>query len=319
MARISEVSYDDVARICYQILGQGKNPTFPPVYAALGNKGSAKIVQEAISRWRVSVTEARSRPGVPEPIVKATDALADAIWVAAIASVEQTIEERRQKLEAEALEVRAAATRLEAASGERIATLTADLVTVRTDLALATQRVQSLLDQLSDREAQLAARDQTIAGQLGLMAEKDTERRQLLAELERHEVERRDILVKIDQVRQEARTLDVANSSLATSLADARDTAGRLRIERDSLRLLVNKSEGEARLASERLAEMVGTMEGVKIELMTARSLAAQAETSRQDLLRRAEVAEATVSAMRAERTTRTIQPKKPRRTPSTS
>jgi chromosome segregation ATPase len=247
------------------------------------------------------------------------DALADAIWVAAIASVEQTIEERRQTLEAEALEVRAAATRLEAASGERIATLTADLVTVRTDLALATQRVQSLLDQLSDREAQLAARDQTIAGQLGLMAEKDTERRQLLAELERHEVDRRDILVKIDQVRQEARTLDVANSAITTSLADARDTAGRLRIERDSLRLLVNKSEGEARLASERLAEMVGTMEGVKIELMAARSLAAQAETSRQDLLRRAEVAEATISAMRAERTTRTIQPKKPRRTPSTS
>ncbi|MDK9702400.1 MAG: DNA-binding protein [Sulfuritalea sp.] len=302
MARVSEVSYDDVARICYQILGQGKNPTFPPVYAALGNKGGAKVVQEAISRWRRSVVEVRSRPGVPESIIKATDALADAIWVEAIKSVEQAMEARRQTLEAEALEVRAAAARLEAESVEKIAALSGRLTTAETQLALATQRIANLVDQLADRETQLAARDQTIASQLSIMAEKDAERRQFLAEIERHDVDRRDLLQMVDQVRQEARALDVANSSLTASLGESRDTASRLRAELESVRGLQNAAEGELKVVAARLAETATSLNAARGELKVAQDQVMEAQASRQDLLRRAEVAEATVAAIRSTR-----------------
>jgi hypothetical protein len=257
MVRLSEVSPEAVFNACYALLAEGKNPSFPSVYERIGRKGGSKVVQGYISEWRHSVAgklASRTRDGVPDRIVRATDDLADAIWNEAIATVDAIVESRRQEIEAEAADMRAAAAQVEAVARSQVADLTGRLTENEKALALATQRVHGLDDVLRDRESHLAARDQTIAHQLTVMAEKDAERRLLQAEIDRREEERRDLLKKVERARKDATYLEVANSGLNSSLTEARVLVNGLRMELENVRSLHNKAHGEVEALSARLS-----------------------------------------------------------------
>jgi hypothetical protein len=47
---VSTVEYEVVEQACFELLGAGENPSFPKVYQRLGHRGSAQVVQDAITQ-----------------------------------------------------------------------------------------------------------------------------------------------------------------------------------------------------------------------------------------------------------------------------
>jgi hypothetical protein len=107
MPRVSSVQYADVAAACQSLFQSGEPPSFNRVYAALGNRGSGRVVSDLIRRWRaeagsrLSIMSTRSLPGVPDALVQDVDAMLLKAWQLALAESETAYEEASALLDAE--------------------------------------------------------------------------------------------------------------------------------------------------------------------------------------------------------------------------
>ena len=57
MAKQSAINYSDVVAACNALLAAGMSVSFQSVYAQLGNRGSAKVVNAHIGQWKAEAAE----------------------------------------------------------------------------------------------------------------------------------------------------------------------------------------------------------------------------------------------------------------------
>jgi HEAT repeat protein len=166
MARISEVEYQPVEAACFQLMAEGTNPSFELVYNIIGRRGSSKVVQDMIGRWRKETADRffarRSHPSLPEDLVAAGDQLIEKIWTDALAKFDSVFAEKLKGLETRLGEMQASVDAAEAvAKNEEKARLAAetDLKVSRAENASLLERIADLDDRLRDATALLAARE----------------------------------------------------------------------------------------------------------------------------------------------------------------
>ena len=93
MPKASSIEYRDGAAACYALSEKGEPVSFQRVYVALGNRGSARVVNAYVQQWRKEVGEKlamafqRQLPGLPERLVQIADELligsGKALWIRA--------------------------------------------------------------------------------------------------------------------------------------------------------------------------------------------------------------------------------------------
>lgn len=164
MARASSVEYNQVAQACYSLFQAGAPVSFQRVYDLLDNKGSSRVVNDYIKRWRqeagdkLAVTFARSLPGLPEGLVSAADDLLLKFWQGALAQAEQAYQTAQQELaqERSALEVER---ETEKATVQELLTakaqLTSELHATQTSLAEKVLAIQEAKAHNQEQEAAL--------------------------------------------------------------------------------------------------------------------------------------------------------------------
>lgn len=153
MPRASSVQYADVAAACQNLFQAGEPPSFNRVYAALGNRGSGRVVSDLIRKWRaeagerLTVMSQRSLPGVPDSLVQDVDAMLLKAWQLALAESETAYEAAGAVLDAERITWQQ---QLDAAGA-----LAADLQTWRAVLA---ERTAALVELQNLRQGEQRAR-----------------------------------------------------------------------------------------------------------------------------------------------------------------
>lgn len=172
MSRGSSVEYEAVAQACSKLFLAGESVSLPRVYDAIGNKGSSRVVQDYIKRWRketadkLAITVQRNLPGVPEGLVAGADEWLVKLWQGALAAAEQTFLRARGELDFERAQIEAEHELLRAANSH----LEGDLALTRATLSERDQALGELKgayqDQavgLREREAQVTALREEVA------------------------------------------------------------------------------------------------------------------------------------------------------------
>lgn len=161
MAKPSSVTYEAVAQICRGLFADGKNPSFPLVYTALGNVGSAKIVQGFINDWRKDMAKAvgAGQPpevaGVPPEAVSAWMAFLPKLWPALFQSAEALFNEQRDAQEAAMAAERAEMAAREQSFRDAANAAQALLQSYEADLTLLRSKNQDLNEKVADMTARL--------------------------------------------------------------------------------------------------------------------------------------------------------------------
>lgn len=310
MARISEVEYNQVEAACFNLLAEGVNPSFPSVYDRLGRRGSSKIVQDMINRWRKETADRffarRSHPALPPDIVSAADQMLEQLWGSALAKFDTIFADKvsgaEKRVEEMAEEVRVAQESSNAADEARKAT-EADLRVAQAEIQALQERLADVEIRLRDANTLLSARDEQIAelrentGRIASALEAEHLRHQdaLVAERQRHEAavaqieekhaavierdreiaegERRYLMQQTDQMRQ-ANNAEIA--ALKQQNAD-------LKAEMDLHRQRANKAvesaaeaRGKAEARAETIAALQGELDSIKPVIDRGRALAAE-------------------------------------------
>lgn len=257
MPKPSDVSKDRVFEACRAVRDAGARVTFERVYEQLGRRGSAKVVQDFIAIWQTTEDQA-FLPGLPPAFVGALRQLGIEAFTAAQREAEARLAQRRAEVEQHLAAAREAAEQTVREAQEQAAAADAEkraaegqLVSMRQELAVATERANALSQVVSERDQALAslrteleARNAEV-GRLSTKLEatvaalQDELRQERLAsqqalnqERERAAGERQHLMAQTDQIRQDkereigelkgqlqaaTRGLDVARDKAATA------------------------------------------------------------------------------------------------------
>ena len=316
MARASVVSYEDVQRVMYELFQAGESTAFPAVYAKLGNKGSAKIVQGFMAQWREEtrgkLLVQRQSPVLPENLVASADNLIETIWLQALGQADAAYKQAKGELELQRSEMEAEVARaweqrddaerqvlqlrgeLEA---ERVRVTDRDLQLEAHDLRLAENQVA-----LDERDRQLGEQRETLAGLTALL---DSERNRHSAELalvrENHDNALVDLRAthakELEREREYSegerqfvmRELDAARELAKRDAETAKNEIGGLKVERDTFRTQANQARDQASMLrgkteaqEEELGRLRETVAGVHLELADLREQFRAAEARHQ-------------------------------------
>jgi hypothetical protein len=268
MVRTTEVQYSAVAQACLELFRQGETVSFAKVYLALGSKGSGRVVNDLIRRWRTETGEQlalrseRSLPGVPPTVVAALDSLALSTWQLALDRAEEAYQAAQGRLEADremwqsrletaaALGAELAATQATlAARDEAIHALAATLQKEELARIVLETELTSLADERADLRARLSAeQEHQVQAQAAaearmderLAAIQDRYAAELAISAERNEGERQHLAAITDELRQGAKLKEAhlrEQLEDAKALADSyRERAGRCGNELAALR-----------------------------------------------------------------------------------
>lgn len=174
MARSSSVEYSQVAQACYRLFQAGDPVSFQRVYDLLDNKGSSRVVNEYMRRWRqeagdkLAVSFSRGLPaGLPDALVTATDDLLVKLWQSALDCAEQSYQAAaaelvtlRDQLQAERQQEQAQIL----AQTTRIAVLEGELKALQATLADRESALEASISARQALDASLATRDVQLAG-----------------------------------------------------------------------------------------------------------------------------------------------------------
>jgi chromosome segregation ATPase len=281
------IQYEAVEQACFELLGEGENPSFPKVYQRLGHKGSAKVVQEAIDQWRRSTAERffarRSHPTLPEPLVAEADRLVDALWHAAIGHVEALLDARLAEGEAQLQREHAAMEAAVRAAEEGARMAGQALAVAQAEIAHRDTRIADLAARLGAETRQHEALEAQTRELREVLAREETARRtaeegartQLAAmeatlqyDREQAAEERARLLVQLDESRQAAKSLE-ARLAAQEKRAEQRERALSERLEAAVERARKAEAGAQAaearaeqgRAAREQLAEQVTALQ----------------------------------------------------------
>lgn len=270
MAKPSSVTYDAVAHACRQLFADGKNPTFPQVYAALGNVGSAKIVQGYINDWRremadaVGAGEPAAVSGVPKEAVTAWLEFLPKLWPSLFRAAQAEFEERKGEIEAQLEAERVAMTEQVQSARDTAKAAESMLQSAETDLSVLRAKYQDL----SDKAADLTGR----------LAQETDARQRLAAELTE---ERRDAALKEDRFNNRVAEMESRMDALRSEHADVLRSERRARdeeLERLRQRHQVDVKERDDMITALRnqVAEKVESLAGMRAERAEFAGKAAQ-------------------------------------------
>lgn len=289
MARGSAVEYEAVATACAKLFLAGESVSLPRVYDAIGNRGSSRIVQEMIKRWRretadkLAITVTRNLPGVPEDLTAGADDWLVKFWQGALAQAEQTYLRARGELDAERAE-------LEAERQRNAATL------------------HDLDGQVRETRATLQERDQALGDLKGASQDQDVRLREREAQVAslREEVAR--VTATLDAIqRQCASDLAAAQARSEEILAETRRQHA-IEIEREreqaagERNFLISTTDQLRTAARTTETEMRSQLDHAKTMSEGYRQRAHRAEAESSRWQGRAEAAEALLTAMTTKR-----------------
>lgn len=308
MARASEVEYPPVEAACFQLMAEGTNPSFELVYNIIGRRGSSKVVQDMIGRWRKETADRffarRSHPSLPEDLVAAGDQLIEKIWTDALVKFDSVFAEKLKSLETRLGEMQESVDAAEqVAKTEEKARLTAesDLKVSGAENASLLERIADLDGRLRDATATLAAREDQIAGMredLGritatMESEQIRHQEEISAERQRHEAAisqiqenhqaeqardreiaegtRRHLMMQTEQIRTENKAQIEA---LKEQLADVRSRS-------DIFQAKANKSQEDAYFQRGKVEAQEQTINGLQTKIMEMEQTAERARIQR--------------------------------------
>lgn len=159
MARTSAIEYADVAEVCSALFLAGKSVGLPAVYASIGSRGSTRVIQGYIERWRketaekLTVTLTNDLPGVPDAVAGSVRDLVLQIWQGALVQADETLQVARREIEREREELEAERER----NAATLAHLEGSLLETRTMLQERDQQVADLKGAYQDKDGQLLA------------------------------------------------------------------------------------------------------------------------------------------------------------------
>ena len=338
MAKPSSVTYKAVAKACLELFAAGKNPSFPAVYAAIGNIGSAKIVQEFIVRWRQDIAAAGgvgqppAVPGVPEEAVAVWMDFLPKLWPAVFETSEALFTARRVELEDQIQKERETMTQAVRAAEADAAAARGLVSGLETELSLASEKhrnLQERISELSDRlvserdarqsaeselekgRADFARKEEKFTDQLAEMQTRlDSERRDhtaaLLSERRQHE-ETTERLRTIHQRELSAR--DARISGLEHEASRSAVTEATLRTEKAALEGTIGKQQADIERQGAAIAALQKRLEGAEeqIQILGQEKAAAEARAEALDEFRRAESSRADELAEQLENAGQTI------------
>lgn len=338
MAKPSSVTYETVAKACIELFAAGKNPSFPAVYAAIGNVGSAKIVQDFIVRWRQDIAAAGgvgqppAVPGVPEEAVAVWLDFLPKLWPAVFASSEALFSARRVELESQIQKERDAMAQMVRAAEADVSAARGLLSGLESELSLAAEKRRNLehrIAELSDRlaserdahqlteselnkaRAEFTMKEEKFTNQLGEMNSRlDSERRDhtaaLLSERRQHD-DATERLRAGHQLELSARNTRIAGLEQEASRSAV--TEATLRAEKVALEGMVEKQKADIEQQGVVIAALQKrfTRAEAQIQILSQEKAAAEARAEAMDEFRRAESSRASEFAEQLENAGKTI------------
>lgn len=311
MARISEVEYQPVEAACFQLMADGVNPSFELVYNIIGRRGSSKVVQDMIGRWRKETAERffarRSHPSLPDDLVAAGDQLIEKIWIDALAKFDSVFAEKLKELETRLGEMQESVDAAEGVAKEEEKSRLAaesDIKVSHAENASLLERITDLDGRLRDATATLAAREDQIAGMredLGritatLEAEHIRHREEMGSERQHYEAailqlqekyqaeqardreiaegERRHLMMQTEQIRRENKE---QVESLKEQLSDVKSRA-------DIFQAKANKSQEDAYFQRGKAEAQEQTITGLQTKIAEMEQTADRARIQRAKL-----------------------------------
>lgn len=338
MAKPSSVTYEAVAKACLELFASGKNPSFPAVYAAIGNVGSAKIVQDFIVRWRQDIAAAGgvgqppAVPGVPEEAVAVWLDFLPKLWPAVFETSEALFTARRIELENQIQEEREKMAQTVQAAEADVAAARGLVSGLENELSLASEKHRSLQERITDLSDRLASerdarqnveselekaradfarKEEKFADQLDEMQTRlDTERRDhtaaLLSERRQHD-EATERLRAGHQQALSARDSRIAGLEQEASRSAV--TEATLRAEKTALEGTIEKQRADNERQGATIAALEKRLEGAEeqIQILGQEKAAAEARAEALDEFRRAESSRADELAEQLENAGQTI------------
>lgn len=338
MAKPSSVTYEAVAKACLELFAAGKNPSFPAVYAAIGNVGSAKIVQDFIVRWRQDIAAAGgvgqppAVPGVPEEAVAVWLDLLPKLWPTVFETSEAIFTARRLELEKRIQIERETMTQTLQAAEAEVAAARGLVAGLETELSLASEKhrnLQERISELSDRleserdarqdaeselekaRADFARKEEKFTDQQAEMQTRlDSERRDHIAALlsERRQHDESTERLRTNH-QQELSTRDARIVGLEQDASRSAVTEATLRTEKAALEGAIGKQQADIERQGTVIAALQKRLEGAEeqIQILGQEKVAAEARAKALDEFRRAESSRADEIAEQLENAGQTI------------
>lgn len=278
MAKPSSVSYDAVAQICRNLFAEGKNPTFPQVYTALGNVGSAKIVQGFINDWRkemavaVGAGQPPQIPGVPTDAVSSWMGFLPKLWPTLFDTADALFKEQRNAQEASMQAERAATAEREQSLRDASNAAHALLQSAEADITLLRSKSHDLSEKVDDMTKRMAEESEVrkraeadLADVRREFAEKESRFNDRIAELES----------RLDTMRRE---------HADALLAERRERTNELEILHRTRQGELNDREGKISSLRSQVAEKIEALASMRAEHAQLAGKATQQEQENQRL-----------------------------------
>ena len=264
MAKISSITFAEVAKICYELSGSGESVSFAAVYAALGNRGSGKVVNGFIQQWKKEVGEKlamnfqRNLPGLPIDLVHLADQMLLKLWEAGLEAGEVGYQGAKEELErqrAEFAHERDQALSLAGQESEKaralqgeLEVLNAVLSQTKVTLAQTQQDMKTAQIALEEKSAVLLdAREQLARAQAALDAERRAADAKVTALEEKHTAEISSLRVAAQGERNHLmRMTDELRTSSKLKQEELQMQLEAAKMQVDSYRQQANKARDEA-------------------------------------------------------------------------
>lgn len=293
MSRDSAVTFEQVSKACFELLGRGERPARQSVQELLatdrylGRKGSTDLVNKYINDFWASMAKTFQMPnrvvaGVPEAFVPIIDkalvemvAVARQMATAELTEREDALDKRAKEMEASLQEARDSA-------------LAADQLRVRAEgeLSAVQARATELKASLTEAERKLADETRKVEAHQRTIGEKDAELARQFAALEAaaeklelaneaHRMEANRLMKQVDDERQAARR---ESQALRQQIETARSETDTVRRELSAQREENARIKAEAVAKNATIAAQATTIEGLKGKLAEAENAATKAQ-----------------------------------------
>lgn len=218
MARESSVDPLAVEKACVELLSQGESPSFPAVFALLGRKGSAAVVQGYITDFKKKIGtqlgKTRLVPGLPPALVEASDRHLAEIWQLALHTAEVAYQDARLNLDSE----RAAMQELIENYSEKFSDLEREVLRLNGKLDAQTVEIAGLIEARQAIQDRLLTAEATLNERDGQLAETRVAAASLRATLDS---DRAIFVEKLDAVHQQhADEVSAIHASHETRIRD---------------------------------------------------------------------------------------------------
>lgn len=293
MSRDSAVSFEQVSKACFELLGRGERPARQSVQELLaterylGRKGSTDLVNKYINDFWASMAKTFQMPtrvvaGVQEAFIPIIDkALVEMVAVARqVATAEFT--EREAALDKRAEEIEASI------QDAQDSALAADQLRVRAEgeLSAVQARATELKAGLAEAERKLADESRKVEAHQRTIGEKDAELARQFAALEAaaqklelaneaHRLEANRLMKQVDDERQASKR---ESQALRQQIEAARTETENVRRELSVQREENARIKAETVAMNATVAAQATTIEGLKVKLEEAEKTAIKAQ-----------------------------------------